>query len=92
MEKFLILNEVGDLMFLEIVIDEIKKQLKKIALFIASMKLNSPYLKQYEEEKSVLVELIKAKVFDENYFCLREKLVRKLQHNYCVLILKYETV
>ena len=78
MEKFLILNEVGDLMFLEIVIDEMKKQLKQIMFFIASMKLNSPYLKQYEEEKSVLVELIKAKVFDENYICLKEKLVRKL--------------
>jgi hypothetical protein len=75
MENFLILNEVGDLMFLEIVIDEMKKQLKQIMLFIASMKLNSPYLKQYEEEKSVLVELIKAKVLDENYLCLREKLV-----------------
>ena len=76
MEDLLIVREVGDLMFLEIMNEEVRKQSDQVSAFINETKQNSLNMEHYEEKKELLVKLIKSEMIDdENYLFLKEKLV-----------------
>ena len=76
MEDLLIVREVGDLMFLEIMNEEVRKQSDQVSAFINETKQNSLNMEHYEGKKELLVKLIKSEMIDdENYLFLKEKLV-----------------
>jgi len=78
MENFLIINELGDLMLLEIINEKWKVQTEHVSTFITSIKEMTPQSEKYEEKKSNLVGLINAEKLDEeNYLFLKNKFVRK---------------
>ena len=78
MENFLILNELGDLMLLEIINEKWKVQSEQFSASIATIKEMTPQMDKYEEKKNILVELINGEKLDEeNYLFLKNKFVRK---------------
>ena len=84
MEHLLIINEVADLMFLEIIEALHIEKMNLVSLSISKFKQNLSNLEQYEEKKNIFLEIIKAEKFDqENFILLREKLVRKKMYSLC---------
>jgi hypothetical protein len=76
MEQLLIVEKADDLIFLEIIVKDLREQFDKISELICSIKENMPYLNLYEDKKNSLSELIKWKKFDEeNLSFLNGKLV-----------------
>ena len=76
MEKFLISRELDDLLFLEIVNDDLREQLDILSLLISSVKEKLPLVEKYEEKKKILMELLKSLTFnDKRHWILKEKLV-----------------
>ena len=78
MEQLLIVEKANDLIFLEIMIHELRERFDKISELICSIKENMPHLNLYENKKNLLQELTKWRKFDEeNLSFLNGKLVCK---------------
>jgi len=76
MENFLISNELDDLLFLEIVNEDLREQSKILSILISSIKQTSPLLQIYEEKKEILVNVLKHRTpNDKSHRILKEKLV-----------------
>jgi hypothetical protein len=76
MEKFLISRELDDLLFLDIVNDDLREQSKILSILISSVKQMSPLVQIYEEKKEILVEFLKHRTpNDKSHRILKEKLV-----------------
>ena len=75
-KNLLIINDVGDLMLLEIMNEELKKQTEQISTFILEAKHEIPQMDRYEEKKNILIELItNEKLFHEEIVYLKNKFV-----------------
>jgi len=76
MEQLLIVEKANDLIFLEIMIHDLRERFDKISDLICSIKENMPHLNLYETKRNLVSELIKWKKFDEeNLSFLNGKLV-----------------
>ena len=80
MENLLIIKEFGDLMFLEILNDEMRKRSHLVSVFILEKKQNSSNMEQYDEKKKLLEEFFKSEsTFDyQKSIFLKEKIVSTL--------------
>lgn len=80
MENLLIIKEFGDLMFLEILNDEMRKRSHLVSDFILEKKQNSSNMEQYDEKKKLLEEFFKSEsTFDyQKSIFLKEKIVSTL--------------
>ena len=89
MEQLLIVEKANDLIFLEIMIHELRERFDKISELICSIKENMPHLNLYENKKNILYELTKWRKFDEeNLSFLNGKLVCKFNFEisfYCTV-------
>jgi hypothetical protein len=73
---FLISKELDDLLFLEIINEDLREQSKILSILISSIKQTSPLVEIYEEKKKILMELLKSSTFnDKRHLILKEKLV-----------------
>jgi hypothetical protein len=73
---FLISKELDNLLFLEIVNDELSEQSRMLSMLISSIKQTSPFVQIYEEKKKILMEVLKSRTSnDKNCAILKEKLV-----------------
>jgi hypothetical protein len=76
MEQLLIVEKANDLIFLEIMIHDLRERFDKISDLICSIKVSMPHLNLYENKRNLISELIKWKKFDEeNLSFLNGKLV-----------------
>jgi hypothetical protein len=86
MEYFLISKEQDNLLFLDIINDDLREQLDILSLLISSVKEKLPLVEKYEEKKKILMELLKSLTFnDKRHWILKEKLV---SFNLLILIIK----
>jgi len=74
---FLISRELDDLLFLEIVNDDLREQSRMLSMLILSIKQTSPLAQIYEEKKKILMDVLKSTRTSNDKTCaiLKEKLV-----------------
>ena len=85
MENFLISNELDDLLFLEIVNEDLREQTKILSILISSIKQTSPLLQIYEEKKKILMDVLKHRTSkDKSHRILKEKLVSFISSKFLI--------
>jgi hypothetical protein len=74
---FLISKELDDLLFLEIVNNDLREQSNILSKLISSIKQTSPLVQTYEDKKKILMDVLKSTRTsnDKNCTILKEKLV-----------------
>ena len=74
MQTHLISKDLDNLLFLDVINEDIREQLKLISILISSITQQSPHLKRYEEKKKLLLDNLNSQGSNEkNLF--RDKLV-----------------
>ncbi len=74
MQSYLISKEMDNLLFLDVINEDIREQSKQISILIASLTQQSPLLSIYEEKKKLLLDTLNSqRVNEKNLF--REKLI-----------------
>ena len=67
---------MDDLLFLDVVNEDLREQSKLISILISSLTKQSPLLDIYEEKKKLLLDTLNSQRVNEEKNQLREKLVR----------------
>jgi hypothetical protein len=74
MQTHLISKDLDNLLFLDVINEDFREQLKLISILISSITQQSPLLKCYEEKKKLLLDTLNSQRANEKTL-LRDKLV-----------------
>jgi hypothetical protein len=74
MQTHLISKDLDNLLFLDVINEDFREQLKLISILISSITQQSPLLNIYEEKKKLLLDTLNSQKLNEKTL-LREKLV-----------------
>ena len=74
MQTHLISKDLDDLLFLDVINEDLREQSKLISILISSITQQSPLFKIYEEKKKLLMDNLNSQRLNENN-SFRDKLV-----------------
>jgi hypothetical protein len=74
MQTYLISKDLDNLLFLDVINEDFREQLKLISILISSITQQSPLLSIYKEKKKLLLDTLNSQKLNEKTL-LREKLV-----------------
>ena len=78
MQSYLISKDLDDLLFLDVINDDLQEQSKLISILISSLTQQSPLLNIYKEKKKLLLDTLNTQRANEKSI-FREKLVSVLK-------------